>query len=197
MFQFTLPRGERPSGRETKRRRRNVSIHAPAWGATCEHWSKFGLSLSFNSRSRVGSDILLCKERMRVGRVSIHAPAWGATLRKSLARCRRCFNSRSRVGSDLRARPPRGKPSQVSIHAPAWGATIKLERWRKLNGRFNSRSRVGSDKCLGRHPCSFSGFNSRSRVGSDITRHSRGILSQSVSIHAPAWGATDGRACCW
>ena len=77
-----------------------VSIHAPAWGATCR--SQGGQTLSH---------------------VSIHAPAWGATRSAFLLRHTRrfqstlprgerprgsaqgrgcgCFNPRSRVGSDL------------------------------------------------------------------------------------------------
>ena len=57
---------------------------------------------------------------------------------------------------------------------------------------FNPRSRVGSD----RHICQRTGwicrFNPRSRVGSD----NRGLMlmdkDTEVSIHAPAWGATEG-----
>ena len=59
-FQFTLPRGERrrrigellPCG--------DVSIHAPARGATALSLQD-GAKERFNSRSREGSDTLLCK----------------------------------------------------------------------------------------------------------------------------------------
>ena len=122
-----------------------VSIHAPAWGAT---------SVAF---------LLMWQQY-----VSIHAPAWGATGDRELinscekfqstrprgarrtearnfARCRG-FNPRARVGRDQtadRTRPversfqstrPRGARRitfsillcnvEVSIHAPAWGATF-------------------------------------------------------------------------
>ena len=77
-----------------------VSIHAPAWGATLVLILPTGSITSFNSRSRVGSDVRL-------------AGNGNATIR---------FNSRSRVGSDLGllGHEPGGG---VSIHAPAWGAT--------------------------------------------------------------------------
>ena len=76
----------------------------------------------FNSRSRVGSDQFSLGVQTEVG-VSIHAPAWGATERVLLwRRFYHCFNSRSRVGSDPKAHSIR-ETGVVSIHAPAWGAT--------------------------------------------------------------------------
>ena len=54
VFQSTLPRGER-HGMEWPQKTSNVSIHAPARGATS---AKIGASAStgFNPRSREGSD---------------------------------------------------------------------------------------------------------------------------------------------
>ena len=78
MFQFTLPRGERPRNDYEKQDQRYVSIHAPARGAT--------VALGLTPIEYY---------------VSIHAPARGATScsvsDKSSALC---FNSRSREGSD-------------------------------------------------------------------------------------------------
>ena len=58
---------------------------------------------------------------------------------------------------------------------------------------FNPRSRVGSDGdawAVGRDALH---FNPRSRVGSDVSGV-RGMAEHStISIHAPAWGATDSR----
>ena len=120
MFQFALPRGERPrgGGRDYRRAR-------------------------FNSRSRVGSDFLPRLSGSYL-RVSIRAPAWGATdvprhfgrssrFQFALPRGERRrapgfhpathrFNSRSRVGSDR-----------------------KLTSSSTAASSFNSRSRVGSD----------------------------------------------------
>ncbi len=85
------------------RRHGEVSIHAPAWGATYE-----------------SSGLRRCN-----GRVSIHAPAWGATSNPAYAvTCRStCFNPRPRVGGDIVAELHADRLSIVSIHAPAWGAT--------------------------------------------------------------------------
>ncbi len=123
LFQSTLPRGERRPLQERSENHENVSIHAPAWGATYKPMQS-------------NADFL----------VSIHAPAWGATCRTASGEpYLSSFNPRSRVGSDSGLIPvfvsnnpfqstlPRGERhfrniqrcqgQYVSIHAPAWGAT--------------------------------------------------------------------------
>ena len=101
LFQSTLPRGERQNKNAKQKPTPKVSIHAPAWGATTALNAVFSLIISFNPRSRVGSDTLM---EVFAGDliVSIHAPAWGATFAV-------CVQKIIWV---------------VSIHAPAWGATI-------------------------------------------------------------------------
>ena len=79
LFQSTLPRGERPRICGVLCRPHDVSIHAPAWGATSTLSASSGASGGFNPRSRVGSDHTTCK----------------------LTKYGRCFNPRSRVGSDF------------------------------------------------------------------------------------------------
>src|ERR1700722_13422833 len=77
-LQSTLPRGERRVRCRHSHNGRNVSIHAPAGGATAERG-----------------------EFRRGGNVSIHAPAGGATApSRSLLHQDLCFNPRSRGGSD-------------------------------------------------------------------------------------------------
>ena len=144
LFQSTRPRGARPreiwygfrwaqvsihapAWGATRQRRavirdQAVSIHAPAWGATAGrgHWPT--CSSRFNPRARVGRD----SEPMHCAKattVSIHAPAWGATF------------------SALR----RGSRRTVSIHAPAWGATRSITRSSQSRRSFNPRARVGRD----------------------------------------------------
>ena len=141
-FQFALPRGERPGA-----------------AARCE------TGRSFNSRSRVGSDIMGSGGARRTS-VSIRAPAWGATkvLNKTIASFAFQFAL------------PRGE-------RPLCRAGC-----RGMAG-FNSRSRVGSDAAHRHRRRHRLGFNSRSRVGSDppfVGAHRQAA----VSIRAPAWGAT-------
>ena len=125
MFQSTRPRGARPSRRSHLSHKSNVSIHAPAWGATSNSHHSYYILISFNPRARVGRDKIkkamvkqygkfqstrprgarhiCCYGYFILEEVSIHAPAWGAT----------------------RLLPTERDARSVSIHAPAWGATRK------------------------------------------------------------------------
>ena len=184
-FQFALPRGERlvslgfppvvavsiraPAWGATGLPRScrtafGVSIRAPAWGAT-RSGRRTRRGDSFNSRSRVGSDVGRRGDRDFAG-VSIRAPAWGATVRTGRPRRCRSFNSRSRVGSDSGASRsampcasfqfalPRGErplPSAMMLallvfqFALPRGERPAYRRPSFLPPCFNSRSRVGSD----------------------------------------------------
>jgi len=127
LFQSTRPRGARLFWSDGRAARQNVSIHAPAWGAT------------------------LCVSALSPPKyVSIHAPAWGATWTVQCLPIRRyvfqstrprgarpktaklvktvkvCFNPRARVGRDPQCWYDFCYRS-VSIHAPAWGATYARE----------------------------------------------------------------------
>ena len=125
-FQSTPPHGGRRECGEPAHRGSNVSIHAPARGATYADDPR--------------------PETIYAIAVSIHAPARGATRAASWWRPRTtCFNPRPRTGGDderrdaiqahdkFQSTPPHGgrrvkrSPSltklQVSIHAPARGAT--------------------------------------------------------------------------
>ena len=165
LFQFTLPRGERPK-----------RVYLPHKRAC------------FNSRSRVGSDEKQAKKAQRE-KVSIHAPAWGAT--------RRCRNDHLL--------------SMVSIHAPAWGATMKAF-WFLFISRFQfTLPRGERQKVLGSAPLSsvfqftlprgerpqrLIAYEGQVRFQFTLPRGERpeneAMFDERlrVSIHAPAWGAT-------
>ena len=144
----------------------DVSIHAPAWGATPPgpHRSDAG---GFNPRPRVGGD----RDRDTVGhveRVSIHAPAWGATWPFSARPGIRGFNPRPPGGTFVGGwRLIRGFVFQ--FHAPRGGATQEAG-WRLWELEFQSTPPRG-----GRHNdgdcCSRAdqGFNPRPRVGGDVS----------------------------
>jgi len=78
-FQSTHPHGVRRAQLVELGALFLVSIHAPAWGATCP-----GSASCFDFA------------------VSIHAPAWGATVGWRVMACSgRSFNPRTRMGCDL------------------------------------------------------------------------------------------------
>ena len=121
---------------------------------------------SFNSRSRMGSDI-----RVVVALVAIKVFQFALPYGERLSIITICanmagFNSRSRMGSD-----------RLQLTNPV------------LLQSFNSRSRMGSDYCFGAIQAFPPSFNSRSRMGSD--RKAVCVAKQiDVSIRAPVWGAT-------
>jgi len=135
-------------GRDKSRRPgpppRLVSIHAPAWGATC-----------------------YCLRVCYKGGVSIHAPAWGATAAyHRQPSIRPSFNPRARVGRDP-GRSVFNLSYEVSIHAPAWGATVLALVQRGQHHGFNPRARVGRDERSGAMDRIRYRFNPRARVGRD------------------------------
>ena len=79
MFQSTRPRGARHHNASGDRMQVIVSIHAPAWGATCRLPMATTSTDCFNPRARVGRDDHHETKQTRIENVSIHAPAWGAT----------------------------------------------------------------------------------------------------------------------
>ena len=124
------------------------------------------------------------------------------------------FNPRTRVGCDKRLLVHQAQREDVSIHAPAWGATCLRPARPSGTFRFNPRTRVGCDlhicnsetypnrfqsthpRGVRRLPCccpgqGHPGFNPRTRVGCDVADAPSARTSVSVSIHAPAWGATE------
>ena len=191
LFQSTHPRGVRHALRRHAQTGENVSIHAPAWGATAGRTVPDG-----------------------AGGVSIHAPAWGATLaRRFPSTCPACFNPRTRVGCDWPNMPPpegvncfnprtrvgcdprdiqhihrqewfqsthpRGvrhpiygnstTVQPVSIHAPAWGATGQGHEGRDQQAQVSIHAPAwGATPCCpapAKAPCC---FNPRTRVGCDM-----------------------------
>ena len=192
-FQSTHPRGVRQVGLDSKPQRIQVSIHAPAWGATSSSpaWRKGWFS--FNPRTRVGCDVQIAADQVRreagfnprtrvgcdIAAIVILAFTCGFNPRTRVgcdeaSRCQgrrtASFNPRTRVGCDHRCRP-----------CPPWGQ------------KFQSTHPRGVRRMSWR-PCSVlrQRFNPRTRVGCDGLVFDSLKVSVSVSIHAPAWGATSG-----
>ncbi len=122
-----------------------ISIHAPAWGATSLH-------------SPILSDLL----------ISIHAPAWGATLNHFCFSVVNIFQSTRPRGARQPRRFDRSSSLDISIHAPAWGATTFWISPSRQHRHFNPRARVGRD--VHRRLCKilYPHFNPRTRVGRDM-----------------------------
>ena len=124
LFQSTLPHGERPVYRKDITEEIEISIHAPAWGATftkrayvkvwqfqstLPHGERPSTPQNHPTQQTFQSTLPHGERQGRNGlghdrrRISIHAPAWGATkesIRRVPVVC--YFNPRSRMGSDQR-----------------------------------------------------------------------------------------------
>jgi len=123
----------------------NVSIHAPAWGATKWMREKEPDSIVSIHAPAWGATAVL---RLAAGEkwVSIHAPAWGATVKRIEERIKlvKFQSTRPRGARHLCVFKKRTR-SEVSIHAPAWGATLRRSRLSLSLSGFNPRARVGRD----------------------------------------------------
>ena len=211
-FQSTHPRGVRQYDIMGEGLTPEISIHAPAWGATvlvvfrnqkvafqsthprgvrrylpCDQLHP---DHDFNPRTRVGCDL------------GASGWSWSDTYFNPRTRvgCDTCtmivgdrgtdFNPRTRVGCDLPPERVYQAMVRISIHAPAWGATRK---GKPIMNVFVFQSTHPRGVRLLRKffgwPCI--DFNPRTRVGCDSST-TLFLLSFDISIHAPAWGAT----CC-
>ncbi len=179
-------RAGRDRGRNPSSSAAQVSIRAPARGATRVVYA-FASHLKFQSARPRGA-----RHDRRAGcrpyGVSIRAPARGATMAKpQLVNLIREFQSARPRGarrSDLLVAPP----SQVSIRAPARGAT-------DVNGTTEGVAVFQSARPRGARPTAptvavpLVCFNPRARAGRDA-QHRRIRETMNVSIRAPARGAT-------
>ncbi len=174
--------------------RRYVSIHAPARGATqqAERHPRAACTC-FNPRPRAGGDPETDDGQPARQLEFQSTPPRGGRL---------CTPNADRVLALFQSTPPRGgRPSacrlqyQMSCFNPrprAGGDRPAGRRCGRSVCRFNPRPRAGGD-CRSRcsdadSACS---FNPRPRAGGDADRTSRPVrLPLSVSIHAPARGAT-------
>ena len=189
-FQSAPPHGGRHSHLAKAGSSIGVSIRAPAWGATHQLDSP-DWPVCFNPRPRMGGDICL----------------FGGTGTSPIG-----FQSAPPHGGRHQPGVDAGAVPGVSIRAPAWGATTAQWSWSAPCTRFNPRPRMGGDADFYIQLSDLRGFNPRPRMGGDVPRprvaapdlgfqsapphggRPRATLlwrfRLSVSIRAPAWGAT-------
>ena len=167
-FQSTPPRGGRPVPLGPVIAITDISIHAPARGATYAGGAGSQSVIHFNPRPREGGDYhayyyhtfqsqisihapargatRLVPDLGQVAVISIHAPARGATSgNKSFLWVYLYFNPRPREGGDRGNLCVNIKKTAISIHAPARGATITWTTITPFCRHFNPRPREGGD----------------------------------------------------
>ena len=126
--------------------------------------------------------------------ISIHAPARGATL-SCLWRFTSYtdFNPRSREGSDNFRQSGKTRNS-ISIHAPARGATAGERGARKMPQFQSTLPRGERQPCNGKTGDAHE-FQSTLPRGERPDFLNASKTQDSISIHAPARGATSWRVC--
>ena len=178
---------------KTRYRANKISIHAPAKGATIMGFKRAIDSPYFNPRSREGSDYN-SRYCYCVANISIHAPAKGATVPH--------LSEHYRIAISIHAPAKGATPCRYrrsAVHAGFQSTLPRRERRRSGAGNcqrwdFNPRSREGSDRETLDTITFKNNFNPRSREGSDLFLYKLNCHN-SISIHAPAKGATKVSAC--
>ena len=190
----------------------DISIHAPAQGATPPSGWMIGSTGNFNPRSRTGSDPETFISRHIQANFNPRSRTGSDVLPADDTVSESHFNPRSRTGSDEppmadgirthgfqstlphRERLPDGQSSVlkrgiISIHAPAQGATMNSDGTITMLGISIHAPAQGATQIIGGIIQSPDDFNPRSRTGSDSIQKVAAHLHY-ISIHAPAQGAT-------
>ena len=103
---------------------KEISIHAPMWGATFTSSWEYRLNLGISIHAPMWGATVLNKNKNNSYVISIHAPMWGATsVWKMIDNFDIYFNPRTHVGCDLVTTFVNCQTYDISIHAPMWGAT--------------------------------------------------------------------------
>ncbi len=167
-FQSTRPQGARRLTAGLVLLIGEVSIHAPAGGATRDTLAVYLVKpVSIHAPAGGATQTILPLEGKDC--VSIHAPAGGATGPKlDNSSSIRSFNPRARRGRDHR----------LSGSNACWRAS------------FNPRARRGRDLCDMRKRANRYQFQSTRPQGARLDLDKLETVLAKVSIHAPAGGAT-------
>ena len=168
-FQSTHPRGVRPARPRAEPRPAQVSIHAPAWGATCASCRLLSAHAQFQSTHPRGVRPAL-PSRLAPGPrfQSTHPRGVRLLSARDATREPTGFNPRTRVGCDMPSTD--APPCRLMFQSTHPRGVRQVPVWPLLAHQWQFQST---------HP-----------RGVRRSRNTRRGLARYVSIHAPAWGAT-------
>ena len=166
----------------------DISIHAPAWGATVNSRSKTSC-IPISIHAPAWGATMKCNGGIDFVSISIHAPAWGATSPGIAAPpVVFYFNPRTRVGCDAPINMGRIFFCLFQSTHPR-GVRLSSYSLKSFRRNFNPRTRVGCDYF--RENCYYPALISIHAPAWGATgRHTAACAGIAISIHAPAWGAT-------
>ena len=168
-FQSTRPRGARRAYSIIARRCHDVSIHAPARGATSPRSLRRGrISVSIHAPARGAT--IKTKQKLYFAEVSIHAPARGATASGYLEDADALFQSTR----------PRGARLRIYLKTPM---VTRFQSTRPRGARPTSASPCCRKCC----------FNPRAREGRDLHGETIEEMRQEFQSTRPRGARLTGR----
>ncbi len=168
-FQSTPPHGGRPASVTSSLRMALVSIHAPAWGATHACRGNHNGRQCFNPRPRLGGDLLSLSSLNLISLFQSTPPHGG----------RRLLRITTTYSVRFQSTPPHGGRQSDDVF---------LEFLVLFQSTPPHGGRPFQTSCSQHSFC----FNPRPRMGGDTRKIFESPIWY-VSIHAPAWGATNIR----
>ena len=136
----------------------DISIHAPAWGATTS-FVLSGMKSRFQSTRPRGARLDAICALVDTLQISIHAPAWGATAARLQAGMTLDISIHAPAWGATPPRTSSRRASKISIHAPAWGAT-HVRRFRRARRVISIHAPAWGATSEGSVPVGAHGFQS-------------------------------------
>ena len=193
-FQSTRPRGARRLVELVEMEASDVSIHAPAGGATRPAAWPIARATCFNPRARGGRDDADHGSTAAICSFNPRARGGRDTAPTCCTKSTWSFNPRARGGRDRRPLPLHTSQEQFQSTRPRGARQVWLARSGSSRASFNPRARGGRDDQVPAVCWTAACFNPRARGGRDIPAVPRPRAAR-VSIHAPAGGATPADCC--
>ena len=178
---------------------RSLQLTPPVWGRTTAKFNAGRSNLYFNSRPRVGANIVVLELKIVWMLPSTHAPVWGKSNSSSLVRLQLRLKLTPRVGANsgyapatihtylLQLTPPcggrTGSITQVHIihgsptHAPVWGRTCS-KPVRLSSSRLQLTPPCGGEQ----QNCTNSNFKNSS-ITERLTTSLLFVLRRSITEH--------------
>ena len=177
---------------------KNISIHAPQWGATGTVLNRRD-GCYFNPRTPVGCDNYRRRKHRSYPHFNPRTPV-GCDGRQGhmIHACMSDFNPRTPVGCDPEALTQE-RMLLISIHAPQWGATVANTIFNRIRAISIHAPQWGATTIVTCDVVHVQNFNPRTPVGCDATcrksTHNSSNFNPRTPVGCDAWRGTDLCVC--
>ena len=169
LFQSTLPVGGATFLKKRKKRRNNISIHAPRGGSDKQYRARGRRAGNFNPRSPWGERPTIVDGVMEQMQFQSTLPVGGATRNRDILR----------------------RNGKISIHAPRGGSDQGLTEQKPALSYFNPRSPWGERRKRYGATYQIEIFQSTLPVGGATQDADAVMFIWRISIHAPRGGSDE------